>query len=105
MSSDDLTDKLSVDKNKITQPMIADLFKLVEQGQQALNMRLDGIDARLDEIESRLSREIEGVNILVANGFRDLSSKINVLNRSRLQTEADYENLIERIRELESKAS
>lgn len=69
------------------------------------NDRLDTFTARLDEVESRLARDIEAVNVRVTEGFRELSNKIDALNRSRLQTEADYLGLLQRVTDLESKAS
>ena len=69
------------------------------------NARLDTFNARLDEVESRLARDIEGVNTRVLQGFREISNKIDILNRSRLQTEADYLGLQKRVTDLESKAS
>jgi tetrahydromethanopterin S-methyltransferase subunit G len=130
MSSDDLTRKLPDDDGKTTQPMIADVFRLVEQVKQSMesrfdatdarldqtnarldqtNARLDQTNARLDEVESRLARDIAGVNARIAelsdemkNGFIQLSDKIV---RSRLHAEADYQDILRRMRELESKAS
>jgi septal ring factor EnvC (AmiA/AmiB activator) len=71
----------------------------------AIDARLDTFNARLDQVESRLARDIEGVNTRVTEGFRELSNKIDALNRSRLQTEADYFGLHQRVTDLESKAS
>ena len=70
-----------------------------------IDARLDTIDARIDAVESRLAGDIEGLNTRVVNGFRELSNKIDALNRSRLQTEADYIGLLQRVTDLESKAS
>jgi chromosome segregation ATPase len=71
----------------------------------AIDTRLDTFNARLDQVESRLARDIEGLNTRVTEGFRELSNKIDALNRSRLQTEADYFGLHQRVTDLESKAS
>ena len=140
MSTDDLTKKPADESNKTTQPMIADLFKLVEEVKQGMetgfaavnariddtnarldsintrlddtnarlddtNARLDTTNSRLDEVESRLARDIEALNTRVVQGFRDLKYQIKVLNKDRLQTDAEYEELSDRVRELESKAS
>ena len=157
MSSDDESKVPAEGDTKITQPMIGEVFRLLEQLKQSMetrfdvitarldetnarldetnarldetnaridqtnarldetiaridqtNARLDATNTRLDEIESRLARDIEGVNARLAElaeGQKELTHKMNALNRSRLQTEADYENLFDRIRELESKAS
>lgn len=136
MSSNDIPKVPADDEAKITQPMIGEVFRLLDELKQSMetrfdvitarldetnarldetnarldatNARLDVTNTRLDEIESRLARDIEGVNARLAElaeGQKELSYKMNALNRSRLQTEADYENLFDRIRELESKAS
>jgi|SRR6185295_12459067 len=143
MSSNDIPKVPAEDDHKTTQPMIGEVFRLLEELKQSMetrfdvitarldetnarldetnarldatnarldatNARLDVTNTRLDEIESRLARDIEGVNARLtelAEGQKELSYKMNALNRSRLQTEADYENLFDRIRELESKAS
>lgn len=143
MSSNDIPKVPADDEAKITQPMIGEVFRLLDELKQSMetrfdvitarldetnarfdetnarldetnarldatNARLDVTNTRLDEIESRLARDIEGVNTRLAElaeGQKELSYKMNALNRSRLQTEADYENLFDRIRELESKAS
>ena len=106
MSSDDLTgNQPNPDDNKETQPTMTAMFRLIQDVESRINARLDKTDARLDEIESRLARDIEGVNTRVTDGFRELTHKTNALNRRALQQEADYEDLFERIGRLESKTS
>jgi predicted nuclease with TOPRIM domain len=125
MSSDDLTrDMANADEaEKETQPTITAVFRLlqdvesrlnarIDESEARLNARLDKTDARLDEIESRLAGDIEGVNTRVTEvntrvteGFKELIHKTKALNRRALQSEADYEDLSERIERLESKAS
>jgi lipid II:glycine glycyltransferase (peptidoglycan interpeptide bridge formation enzyme) len=132
MSSDDLTRNMTNadEEDKDTQPTITAVFRLLQDVECRLNARLDGVtarldetearfnarldktDARLDEIESRLARDIEGVNTRVTevntrvtDGFKELIHKTKALNRRALQSEADYEDLSERIERLESKAS
>gem|GEM_PF-5028692 len=140
MSSDDLTKELPDGEGKPTQPMIADLFRLVEEFKQGMearfdetnaridatntrldstNARLDSTNTRLDAIElriaeldtrlsdriERLSDRIESLSDKMERGFIQVGDKIDALNRSRLQTEADQSNVLRRIRDLESKAS
>jgi hypothetical protein len=113
MSSDDLTQPITNgDDDNATQPTITAVFRLlreVKQDVENIGARLDAtnarLDARLNEIELRLAGDIERVNIRVTEGFRDVSHKIDALNKSRLQTEADYLGLLQRVSELESKAS
>ncbi len=107
MSSDDLTrDMANADEaDKETQPTITAVFRLLQDVESRLSARLDAITARLDEVESRLTSDIAGVNTRVTEGFKELIHKTKALNRRALQSEADYEDLSERIERLESKAS
>jgi hypothetical protein len=108
MSSDDLTQELPDAKDKTTQPMIADVFRLVEEVKQSMEARFDATNARLDATNARLDQielRIEDVNIRLTQGFRELTYKIDALNRRSLQTEANYESLSESLRDLQSKAS
>ena len=72
MGSDDLTRNQpnADDDNKETQPTITSVFRLIQDVEARLNARLDKTDARLDEVESRLARDIEGVNTRVTEGFK-----------------------------------
>jgi predicted nucleic acid-binding Zn-ribbon protein len=121
MSRDDLNSKMANadEADKETQPTITAVFRLLQDVEPRLNAKLDRITARLDELESRLTSDIAGVNTRVTEvntrvtevntrvieGFKDLGHKINALNRRTLQSEAYYEDLLERIERLESKAS
>lgn len=125
MSSDDLARNMANadEADKEAQPTITAVFRLlqdvesrlntrIDESEARLNARLDKTDARLDEIESRLAGDIEGVNTRVTEvntrvteGFKELIHKTKALNRRALQSEADYEDLSERIESLESKAS
>lgn len=107
MSSDDLTRNTpnADDDNKETQPTITAVFRLLQDVESRLNARLDAITVRLDEVESRLTSDIAGVNTRVTDGFKELIPKTKALNRRAFQSEADYEDLSERIESLESKAS
>jgi hypothetical protein len=100
MSSDDITGNQpnADDDNKETQPTMTAMFRLI----QGVESRLT---ARLDEVESRLTHDIAGLNTRVTEGFKELTHKTNALNRRSLQQEADYEDLFERIGRVESKAS
>lgn len=126
MASDDLTQDLQhKDEDKATQPTLNAVFALVREVKDGVD-RVDAkvtqlsakvtqlsaevtqlraevtelrgevaqLGARLDAVESRLARDIAG-----------LGYKIDVLNKSRLQTEADYSSLSDRVKELESKIS
>ena len=107
MASDDLTHDLPIkDEDRITQPTLTALLGLVREikdsqdrihadlSAQVAGLRADvaRLSARLDEVESRLARDIAG-----------LGYKIDILNKSRLQSEADYASLSDRVSKLESK--
>jgi tetrahydromethanopterin S-methyltransferase subunit G len=73
-----------------------------------IDTRLDGIDTRLDGIDTRLDgidTRLDGIELRIKEGFRGLSNKLDALNKSRLQADGDYIDLLDRVTELESKAS
>jgi len=67
-----------------------------------LDRRLDAHSARFDELEKRLDSRFAEMSEQMKVGFQNLADKIE---RSRLHSEADYHDLLRRIRELETKAS
>ena len=96
------------DEDKTTQATITAVFNLlreVKQDVERIGTRLDAIEARLDAMELRFTGDIETLNTRVVEGFKDLSHKADALNRSRLQTEADYFGLHQRVSDLESKTT
>lgn len=103
MNSDDLTRPTLNDgeDDKDTQATITAVFRLLREVKQDV----EEIGPRLNEIELRRARDFETLNLRVTEGFRELSNKLEALNKSRLQAEADYIGLLERVTELESKAS
>ena len=135
MSSDDLTRDLNSDEeDNTTKPTITAVFRLlreVHDGRTSLNARFDTLESsfnsRFDAIESRLAGDFEGVDARFAGidarfvsidarfdemsdemkaGFLRLSDKLcDRIDRSRLHAESDYEDLLRRLRKLESKAS
>ena len=93
MASDDLTHDLPIkDEDRITQPTLLAVLALVREVKDDLRADIARLSVRLDEVESRLARDIAG-----------LGYKIDILNKSRLQSEADYASLSDRLNKLESK--
>ena len=93
MASDDLTRNLpNEDEDKTTQPTLLAVLALVREVKDDLRADIARLSVRLDEVESRLARDIAG-----------LGYKIDILNKSRLQSEADYASLSDRLNKLESK--
>ena len=118
MNSDDLTRNVEDDDegDRKTQPTITAVFRLIQDVEKRLTARVEEgesrLTTRLEEVESRLTSEIAGVdtrvtevNTRVIEGFKDLGHKMNALNRRILQSEADQEDLRERVERLETKAS
>jgi hypothetical protein len=111
--SDDYRTPADDAEGKETKPTITTVFRLLQDVDARLNARIDGVEerltARIDGVEERLTARIDGVeerlSTRMAEGFKDLGHKIDALNRRALQTEANYEDLSERIGRLESKAS
>jgi hypothetical protein len=83
MSSDDLTQELQGGEEKTTQPTITAVFRLLHEVKLAvenLSSRLDVTNTRLDEVETRLARDLAGVDVRLSdkmeNGFAELSDKL-----------------------------
>jgi hypothetical protein len=89
----------------------------VESRLASVESRLDNVDkglnARLDALELRFTRDFASVDTRfvemadeMKRGFQRLSDKLcDKIDRGRLHAEADYEDLLRRIRDLESRAS
>ena len=114
--SDELTQKLPPDDEvKTTQPSITAVFELIQSVKQAVDSnaaRLNDIESqlqsnavRLNDIESQIqdvkravdsnAARLNDIESQMKNGFSTLGYKIDALNRGRLQTEADYFNLLQ----------
>jgi hypothetical protein len=117
MSSDDPTKKLPNDDGKTTQPMISDVFKLVEElkasteagfvsMKQYVDTRFDAlkqdIDARFDAMKQDIDARFDAMSDEMRSGFMRLEDKVD---RDRLHSEADYHELLKRIRQIETRAS
>jgi chromosome segregation ATPase len=80
---------------------------------EGVESRLEVLENRLDALESRLARDFASVDARFAElsdsmkgGLLQLSDKLcDRIDRSRLHAESDYEDLLRRLRKLESKAS
>src|SRR6266404_3712994 len=131
MSSDDLTRNLNSDEeDNTTKPTITAVFRLlreVQDGQTSLNSRFDalesrvrrdfaGVEARFASIDARfasidarfasIDARFDDMSDEMKAGFLRLSDKLcDRIDRSRLHAESDYEDLLRRLRKLESKAS
>lgn len=118
MSSDDLTHNLS-DSNeddKATQPTITAVFRLLQDLDKRLNGRFAEVETRLGALETRLGALETRLGALetrfaaleneMKTGFIQLGDKLaDEMDRTRLHADADREDLLRRIRRLESKAS
>ncbi|MEK6324595.1 MAG: hypothetical protein AABN33_23380 [Acidobacteriota bacterium] len=122
MSNDDLTHNLSANQedDKATQPTITAVFRLLQDLDkrfnarfEALENRLGAVETRLDQLETRLSRDFVGIDahfVEMSNemksGFIQLSDKLaDQMDHIKLHHDADYQDLLRRMRQLESKAS
>ena len=92
----------------------------VRDGQTSLNSRFDalesrlardfaGVEARFASIDARfasIDARFDDMSDEMKAGFLRLSDKLcDRIDRSRLHAESDYEDLLRRLRKLESKAS
>lgn len=117
MGSDDPTKKLPNDNDKTTQPMISDVFRLVEELKsgmdagfvsikQDIDSRFDAmkqyVDARFDAMKQDIDSRFDALSDEMRSGFLRLEDK---MDRDRLHAEADYLDLLKRIRQIETRAS
>jgi DNA anti-recombination protein RmuC len=117
MSSDDQIKKVSYHEEKITIPMISDLFRLVEELKQSTEARFDSmkehIDGRFDAMQQHVDGRLDAMRQYVDGRFDALSDEmrngftklVDMIDRDRLHAEADYHDLLKRIRHIESRAS
>lgn len=115
MSNDDLTHNLSAsnEDDKATQPTITAVFRLLQDLDKRFNARFEALENRLDQLETRLSRDFAGVDARfvemsneMKNGFTKLSDKVaDQMDQTRVHHDADYQDLLRRMRRLESEAS
>lgn len=117
MSGDDLTKKVSYHEEKITLPMISDLFRLVEELKQsteahfdAMKEHIDGrfdrmkeyIDGRFDTMKEYIDGRFDAISEEMRSGFMKVE---DMIDRDRLHAEADYHDLLKRIRQIETRVS
>jgi predicted nuclease with TOPRIM domain len=88
-------------------------FEALESRFEALENRLGALETRFDQLETRLARDFAGVEARfvemsneMKSGFIQLADKVaDQMDHLRLHTEADYQDLLRRMRRLESQAS
>lgn len=115
MSNDDLTHKTLAgnEDDKDTQPTITAVFRLIQDLDKRFNARFETVENRIDQLETRLDRDFAGIDARfvemsndMKNGFIQLADKLaDQMDHLRLHTEADYQDLLRRMRRLESQAS
>jgi hypothetical protein len=135
MSNDDLTNNLSAgNEDKTTHATITAVFRLLQDVDKRFSGRFDAVEnrldavetrlgvvesrlgvveSRLDQLETRLARDFAGVEARfvemsneMKSGFIQLADKVaDQMDHLRLHTEADYQDLLRRMRRLESQAS
>lgn len=110
--SDKLTETLPPnDDDRTAQPTITAVFELIQNVKQVVDTNA----ARLSDVELQIQNVKQVVDSIAARqndmelqlktGLSMIGRKIDILNRARLTTEADYSSLLERIEELETKTS
>ncbi len=67
----------------------------------SLGVRVERLESRGEKIESEISRMRQDVKV----GFRTVARKIMLLNNDFLEIRSDNEDLLQRVENLESKAS
>lgn len=115
MSNDDLTHNLSAsnEDDKATQPTITAVFRLLQDIDSRHNGRFEALENRLDQLETRLARDFAAIDARfvemsneMKSGFIRLSDKVaDQMDQTRTHHDADYQELLRRMRRLESEAS
>ena len=129
MSSDDITDKTANkdEEEKTTQPTITAVFRLLtevrdrqarlESHHEAFESRFDAfetsVNSRFEALETRLDRGFARIDTRFAemseemkDGLLQLSDKLcDKIDLVRVHADAGYEELLRRLRRVESKAS
>jgi hypothetical protein len=129
MSSDDITDKTANkdEEDKTTQPTITAVFRLLtevrdrqarlESRHEAFESRFDAfetsVNSRFEALETRLDRGFARIDTRFAemseemkDGLLQLSDKLcDKIDLVRVHADAGYEELLRRLRRVESKAS
>ena len=129
MSSDDITDKTANkdEEEKTTQPTITAVFRLLtevrdrqarlESRHEAFESRFDAfetsVNSRFEALETRLDRGFARIDTRFAemseemkDGLLQLSDKLcDKIDLVRVHADAGYEELLRRLRRVESKAS
>ncbi|HKY05915.1 MAG TPA: hypothetical protein VJQ56_13555 [Blastocatellia bacterium] len=70
-------------------------------GVEGIEDHMHGIEARMEKVESELSQ----LRLDINTRFRRVERKIDLLNRDFLSIRGDNEDLLQRVEDLESKAS
>ena len=129
MSSDDITDKTANkdEEDKTTQPTITAVFRLlteVRDGQARLESRHEAFESRFDAFETSVNSRFEALETRLDRGFARIDTRFAEMSEEmkdgllqlsdklcdkidlvRVHADAGYEELLRRLRRVESKAS
>jgi chromosome segregation ATPase len=84
-----------------TKPTLETILETVNVVGEKVTALTDGMNSRFERIESEISQMRQDIN----TGFRKVERKIELLNRDFLAMRGDHEDLLQRVEDLESKAS
>ena len=129
MSSDDITDKTANkdEEDKTTQPTITAVFRLlteVRDRQARLESRHEAFESRFDAFETSVNSRFEALGTRLDRGFARIDTRFAEMSEEmkdgllqlsdklcdkidlvRVHADAGYEELLRRLRRVESKAS
>lgn len=117
--TDEMTQALPPnDEDRTTQPSITAVFELIQNVKQTVDStaaRQNELELQIQNVKLQIQNVKQVVDVIatrqnamelqVKSGFATIANKIDVVNRARLTTEADYSGLLQRVEDLESKAS
>ena len=102
MASDDLTQQLPEDEDKTTQPTIVTVLERMQRFEERMAHDMEELAGRL---ERHTASEIASLREEMNRNFRRIENKIQLLNEDTLNMRENQRDALQRISDLESKAS
>lgn len=91
-----------------TRPTIETVLERINAVGEKVTALAESIDARFERIDTEVARVRQDIDTMrqdINAGFRKVERKIELLNRDFLAIRGDNEDLLQRVENLESKAS
>jgi uncharacterized protein YoxC len=100
--------EIDVAEDSTTKPTIETVLERINAVGEKVAALADGMNSRFERIDievAQIRHDIDTVKHDINTGFRKVERKIELLNRDFLTIRGDNEDLLQRVENLESKAS